>query len=228
MARARAVPSFLHHGGSAMSDRDFDFEPQPGIPAPLPAGEEILWQGKPAPAQLAREAFKTRWITGYMLALALAKSGAVLADGSVGQAAAKLIPYLVLAAAAFAVLRLLAWIQARAAVYTITSARVILRVGAALPITYTIPFTCIENAALSVQPVTGTGTLAFATKGNMRLSYAVLWPHVRPWHVRLPQPAFRAIPDAQAVARLFADAAQSKVNEPQIATGPAPVLVAAE
>lgn len=39
----------------------------------------------------------------------------------------------------------LAWMQARATIYTITTARVILRVGAALPVTYTIPFTCIVH-----------------------------------------------------------------------------------
>lgn len=211
-----------------MSDRDFAFEPAPGIPAPLPAGEDILWQGKPDTAALARDALKIRWLTGYMLVLALAKAGAVLADGTAGQALARLIPYLVLAGATWGVLRLLAWVQARAAIYTITSARVILRVGAALPITYTIPFTCIDNAALSVDPATGIGTLALETGGNMRLSYAVLWPHVRPGHLRQTQPALRCIPDAQVVARIFADAARTAVNEPRIAVAPAPALVAAE
>ncbi|MEF3046752.1 photosynthetic complex putative assembly protein PuhB [Pseudotabrizicola sp. L79] len=213
-----------------MSDRDFNFEYKPGLPAPLPAGEDILWQGKPDTATLAREAFKIRWITGYMLVLALWQGGSAYADGGAGYAIARLIPYLVLAVAAYGVVYGLAWMQARAAIYTITNARVILRVGAALPITYTLPFTCIETASLASDGIKGTGTLALQTKGNMRLSYAVLWPHVRPWHIRLPQPALRAIPDATQAARILADAAQAKINEPRISrTAPQDAgLVAAE
>lgn len=212
-----------------MSDRDFDFEPQPGIPARLPQGEEILWQGSPDGATLSREAFKLRWITGYLIAIALWRAGASFADGGATLSVARLLPYLALAGAGYGVIRLLGWMQARAAIYTITSARVILRVGAALPITYTIPFTCIENASVTVDPKTGNGTIAMETKGNMRLSYGVLWPHVRPWHLRQPQPAFRAIPDAARVARILADAAQAKVNEPRIETTPIGAgLVAAE
>ncbi len=213
-----------------MSDRDFDFEPQPGIPAPLPAGEEILWQGKPDTRALAREAYKLRWITGYLVVIALGRAGAALADAPLGQAVATLIPYLGLALAAYLVVLFLAWVQARASIYTITSARVIMRIGAALPVTYTIPFTCIETAALATTATTGTGTLALQTKGNARLSYGVLWPHARPWHLRLPQPALRCIPDAARVARILADAAQAKVNEPRIQRQPAPDsgLVAAE
>ena len=201
-----------------MSDRDFDFEPSPGIPAPLPAGEDILWQGKPDAATLAREAFKIRWITGYLVVIAIWRAGAAFADSGAAGALARLIPYLGLALAGYAVIQLMAWMQARAAVYTITTARVILRVGAALPITYTIPFSCIETAALAQNGIEGTGTLALRTKGNLRLSYAVLWPHVRPWHIRQPEPALRSIPDAARVARILADAAEAKVNEPRIAT----------
>ncbi len=211
-----------------MSDQDFNFEPQPGLPAPLPAGEDLLWQGSPDAAALSREAFKLHWITGYLIVIALWRAGAAFADAGAVGAIARLLPYLALAAAGYAVVRFLGWMQARATVYSITSARVILRIGAALPITYTIPFTCIDNASVAVDPKTGHGTIALQTTGNMRLSYGVLWPHVRPWFLRQPQPAFRAIPDAARVARLLADAAQAKLNEPRIEMQAAPALVAAE
>jgi hypothetical protein len=211
-----------------MSDRDFDFEPQPGIPAPLPAGEQILWQGSPDTATLAREAYKIRWITGYMILIALWRAGATWADGSAGQAFATLIPYLALAAAVYGAVWLIARFQARASIYTLTSARAIMRIGAALPVTYTIPYTCVDSAFSAVSPTNGTGTLALETKGNMRLSFAILWPHVRPGQIRQPQPAFRCIPDAASVSRILADAAQAKVNEPRITFAPTPELVAAE
>jgi Bacterial PH domain len=202
-----------------MSDRDFNFEAQPGIPAPLPDGESVLWQGKPQTAALAREAYKINWILGYMIALALWRAGAAWADQGLPLMLATLLPYLALAAVGYVVIYALAWVQARATVYTITSARVILRIGAALPVTYTIPFTRITTAALAERP-DGTGTIAMEIKGNHRIALAVLWPHARPWHLRQPQPAFRSIPDARQVARLLADAAQAKVNEPVIALRP--------
>lgn len=212
-----------------MSDRDFDFEHRPGIPAPLPAGEEVLWQGRPDAAALAREAFKINWITGYLVAIALWRGGAAWLDAGAGQALARVLPYLALALAGWAVLRLLAWAQARAAIYTITTARVILRVGAALPVTFTLPFTCIGAASLSLRP-DGTGNIALRPQGGKRLSWFALWPHVRPWHSRVPEPCLRAIPEAARVARILADAAQAKVNEPRVSVkAPAGAgLVAAE
>ena len=199
-----------------MSDRDFDFEPQPGIPAPLPDGESILWQGKPQAGELAREAYKINWILGYMVVISLWRAGAAWADGGASLALATLLPYLALAAAGYGVVYFLAWVQARAAIYSITTARVILRIGAALPVTYTIPFTRIASAGLA-ERTSGSGTIAMELKGDQRIAYAVLWPHARPGHLRHPQPAFRCIPEARQVARLLADAAQAKVNEPVVA-----------
>ena len=49
-----------------MSDQDFNFEPARGLPAKLPAGETILWQGSPNSAALAVGAYKANWIFGYM------------------------------------------------------------------------------------------------------------------------------------------------------------------
>lgn len=198
-----------------MSDRDFDFEPQPGLPAPLPKGEELLWQGKPQANALARDAYKIHWITGYLVLIAFWRGGAAWADGGAALALATAIPYLVLALAGYVVVYILAWSQARSTVYTITTARVILRAGVALTTTFTIPFTRIESAGLAEAPK-GTGTIAMSLKGDQRIAYAVLWPHARPWQFRKPQPAFRCIPDATRVARLLADAAQARVNEPVI------------
>ena len=36
------------------------------------------------------------------------------------------------------------------------------------------------------------------------LTFAVLWPHARPWHLSRPQPMLRCIPDAQSVAQMLA------------------------
>ncbi|MFN3846040.1 MAG: photosynthetic complex putative assembly protein PuhB [Paracoccaceae bacterium] len=212
-----------------MSDhnKDFDFELMPGVPAGLPKGEDILWQGKPQAMALAREAYKINWIAAYMLAVVVWRAGGAYADGGTALMLATGLPYLVLAIAGYAVIYLLAWAQAQASIYTITSARVIMRVGAALPVTYTIPFVRIATARLDVKPA-GTGTIAIEITDGVRLSYAVLWPHLRPGFARQTQPAFRCITDAQRVARLLADAAQAKLNEPVVTVAPAAAAMAAE
>ncbi|MCU0904912.1 MAG: PH domain-containing protein [Tabrizicola sp.] len=137
------------------------------------------------------------------------------------------IPYLVLALAAYAVIRLLARAVARAAIYSITTHRVILRIGAALQVTWTIPFTKVASASLASRPMTGTGTIAMELVDGQHISYLALWPHLRPGFARKVQPAFRCIPDAARVARILSDAAQTRVNEP-VVTFTAPAAVAAE
>lgn len=212
-----------------MSDhnRDFDFEPMPGIPSALPKGETILWQGSPDAGALARQAFKINWILGYMLIVVVWRAGGAWADGGFGLAMAIGLPYLVLAAAGYAVIYLLAWAQARGSIYTITTARVIMKVGAALPVTYTIPFLRIGTARLDVG-ADGTGTIAMELTEGVHLSYAIMWPHLRPWHARQTQPAFRCIRDAAQVARILSDAAQTKLNEPIVTRAPHSAALAAE
>lgn len=210
-----------------MADHDFDFEPAPGLPAPLPAGESILWQGKPDRKALAREAYKANWVLGYMSLIAVWRGGAAWADGGAAGALAHVLPYVVLALAAWGVVQALAWAQARASIYTITTERVILRLGAALPVTFTIPFRRIGEAALSVHAPSGTGTIALVLTGDVQMSYLVLWPHLRPGFVRKTQPALRCIPEATMVARMLSDAAQAKLSEPEVTRqAPASALAA--
>lgn len=199
-----------------MSDHDdFAFDVAPGIPAPLPKGEEVLWQGRPDTSALAREAFKIRWIAAYMGLLVLWKAGAGFADGGAALAILRGLPYLVLALAAVAVVWLLAWAQARATVYTVTTARVLMKIGAALSVTYNIPFAQVATARLDVKP-SGTGTIALETLGETRLAFLALWPHLRPGRLKKTEPALRCIPDAERVAKLLAEAAEARLAMPVI------------
>jgi Bacterial PH domain len=207
-------------------DKDFDFEPQPGLPKPLPPGEDLLWQGSPDPAALAREAFKANWVLGYLLILAVWRASIAFQDGGFGQSVAVFVPYLVLALAAYALIRLLARSVARAAIYSITSNRVILRIGAALQVTWTVPYTQVASASLATRPMTGTGTIALELVDGQHISYLALWPHLRPGFARKVQPAFRCIPDAAQVARILSDAAQTRVNEPVVSFAPQGALAA--
>lgn len=198
-----------------MSDHnDFAFDVAPGIPAPLPKGEDILWQGRPAVLPLAREAWKLNWVMGYMALILLWKSGAAWAAGGWKLAVATGLPYLVLAVALAGVVLFLAWAQAKATIYTVTSGRVLMRVGA-LSVTYNIPFTQVASASLDLKP-SGTGTIALKTKGDTRLAYLQLWPHARPWKLKDTEPALRCIPDAANVARLLSEAAEARISQPVV------------
>jgi len=50
-------------------------------------------------------------------------------------------------------------------------------------------------------------------KGDSKVSYVMAWPHVRPWRFARPEPALRCIPDAQAVAKILAEAAETRISD---------------
>ena len=209
-----------------MPHDDFATEPVPGLPEQPPRDELILWQGRPATWALAREALAVHWVAAYFGLLAFWRVGVSAADIGWAAALPQAIPFLGLGIVAVALIVLVAWVQAKATVYTITTARVAMRVGAALTLTLNLPFSKIESADLDLRK-NGAGTIAITTRGETRLSYLVLWPHVRPWKMRKTQPALRAIPNAQSVAAILADAAETHVSQPVIATRE-PATVAAE
>ncbi|MBI1170417.1 PH domain-containing protein [bacterium] len=193
---------------------DFATEPVPGLPERPPVGEELLWQGHPAAFALARDAFKITWIAGYFVVLAIWRASVVAT--SPAEVLAVMLPYLGIGLVACLILYAMAAVQARSTVYTVTTARVAMRIGAALTVTLNLPFLQIANASLATKS-NGTGTIALETLGDTRISYLVCWPHVRPWHLSRTQPALRCIPDAARVARLIAEAAEVRLNEPRVA-----------
>ncbi|ARE40121.1 Putative photosynthetic complex assembly protein [Rhodovulum sp. P5] len=198
-----------------MSHDDFDFEPIKGLPENLPEGEEILWQGAPDWWALAREALALYWVAGYFVVLFLWRMIVATETMSLSQAAVASSFFLVLGAVVCGLLMLTALVQAKATVYTVTNRRVALRIGAALSMTLNLPYTWIGNAGLDLRK-SGTGTIAFELMGTTRFSYLMTWPHVRPWRMARTEPAFRCIPDAAKVARLIAEAAETRVAEPKL------------
>lgn len=193
---------------------DFNFEPVKGLPERLPEGEHILWQGRPSTRMLAREALSTRTVAVYFLAVAALRVIISTADYPVPTALGHAVPILLIGVVAVAILYGVAFAQARSTVYTLTNKRVAMRIGAALTLTLNLPYTWIGNATLSVGKA-GHGTIAFELIGDTRLSYVMTWPHVRPWFMARTQPALRCIPDAATVARIFAEAAETRVSEPE-------------
>lgn len=176
-------------------------EPVPGLPGHLPEGETLLWQGRPAWRSLARCALHVRGITAYFALLALWRGAAIAADGgSAAEAAAGAGLLLALGAIPVAFLLFYAWLAARSAIYSITSRRVVMRVGVALPVSINLPFALIESAALA-RRADGSGDILLRLSGAQRVSWLMLWPHLRPWRFARPEPMLRALPDAEAAAQ---------------------------
>ena len=180
---------------------EYEFEPVRGLPGNLPPGETLLWQGAPNWRRLARDAFHTRLVGIYFAALV----AWALIDGTLfGIAATALVAF-----AGIGVLHLLAWLSARSTVYSITSRRVVLRFGIALPKCVNLPFSAIATAQLAQNP-DGTGDIALALTSR-GLGYASLWPHARAWALSNPEPMMRSLPDAAKVAKLLAEACAAAV-----------------
>ncbi len=189
-----------------MSHDDFDFEPIRGLPSRLAPGESLLWQGAPDVRALALRTFHIRKVAIYFGALVVWRLATAILDGGTPASVARApLPLTLLGLAAVAILGLLAWLVARTTVYSITSRRVVMRIGVALPITFNLPFAVLDSASLKLYP-DGTGSIPLALKGGNRLAFLVLWPHVRPWRVARAEPTLRFVPDAAQVAQTLAQA----------------------
>lgn len=194
---------------------DFNFEPVRGLPEALPADEHIIWQGAPDPKRLAREALGIRWVAGYFALLVIWRFGVSTTEYSVGMSILHALPFVLAGCIACGIIFGIAYVQARSTVYTLTNKRVAMRIGAALTMTLNLPYNWIGNANADIKP-SGHGTIAFELIGDDRLSYLMTWPHVRPWKMARTQPALRCIPEAAKIAQLFAEAAETRVAQPQL------------
>ncbi len=187
----------------AGSRREHEYEPQPGLPEPLPAGERLLWQGGPDWRALARHAFHVRKVALYFALLLAWRAAVVVSDGGSVSAALLAVAWLLpLPLLALGALLLLARLSARAALYTITDQRVVMRIGIVLTVTFNLPFTRIEGASLH-RHAGGSGDLPLQLAREDRIGWLHLWPHARPWHIARPEPMLRCVPQAEQVAELL-------------------------
>ncbi|SPJ24664.1 photosynthetic complex putative assembly protein PuhB [Palleronia abyssalis] len=197
------------------NDPDFTIEEIPGLPESLPRGESVLWQGRPDAWALAVSSLSLKWIAGYFVLLAFARGASLAAEFGWLRAMGYGVPILAVGLVACAILFAIAWVQARATVYTITTERVAMRIGAALTLTVNLPFPKIASADLALGR-SGTGTIALTPASETRLSYVVLWPHVRPWHMRDVKPALRCVKDAKLIAGILANAVEARSTRPEL------------
>jgi hypothetical protein len=183
-----------------------DFNQFKELPAPLPMGERVIWQGKPSFKGLALRSFHIREVAIYFGLLLMWRLWSNWSHGvAAGEAGTAALWLIVPAISGIAVLAGLAWLFQRAACYTITSKRVLFQFGVALPMTMNIPLGKITNAALKTYR-DGSGDIPLKLNDNSRVSYLLLWPHIRPWRMRVTEPMLNSIPDAAGVAAKLAAA----------------------
>lgn len=220
----------MPHTSSPHDDHDdFDFEPIRGLPGRLPAGEHILWQGEPAWRGIAVRVFHVRAIAIYFAIFMVWQVISGLYDGlTVVEVAGSLAVLGLMAGAAIGILSLLAWLTERTTVYTLTNKRLVMRYGIALPMSVNIPYAKVGSADLKRHP-DATGDIPLSTTGSDKIAYLHLWPHVRPFKLKRPQPMLRSIRQPEQVADVLADAlarvhgVTSSVGHPKASTTPDPV-----
>jgi hypothetical protein len=193
-----------------------DVRAQRGLPEPLPAGEQILWQGAPDWKLLARRVFRTRELALYFLVLLLIRF--VYKYSEAGDLLATLIAVawvFLLFFSAWICWTSLAYLSASTAMYTVTDKRVVMRMGIVLSVTFNLPYSQITSADVR-RSGTRSGDIVLSIAKPNRLPYCSFWPHVRPWSFSSAQPMLRCLEDVEepciALVNAWSDATGTQLN----------------
>jgi hypothetical protein len=179
----------------------FKGKPVGGLPGRLPEGEKIIWQGAPEWRSLARYVFHLKMVAVYFGLLVIWRVvGASMSGHTMAYALTSGVSSILLGAAAIALFSLFAWLIARTTTYSITTRRLVITYGMALPKSLNLPFANIDGADLRVLADTH-GDIALKLPAQTRLSYLLLWPHVRAGMGGRAEPVLRCLEDPQRVAQ---------------------------
>ena len=196
---------------------EHEFEAAPGLPEALPKGETLIWQGVPKASLLAIHVFHLRKLVFYFAFMLLLQALYLAGDPEANIARAVTISA-VMAGLCLLCLRGVAWYAARNTRYTLTSRRVVMRIGMVLTITLNIPLKQIRAASVRGMKG-GAGDIALGLIGKDQLGWLHLWPHVRAWTFRKPEPCLRCIDDVQQVSALFLAAWQKENPQVTVSLG---------
>ncbi len=187
---------------------EIEVEPVPGLPSLLPAGERILWQGRPEWRALARHTFRLPYLAAYFAVFVTIRAIVARQEGQGMHGALQVLLGVALGVGCIGVLTLVAWLNARATVYTITTRRLVMRIGVALPTTFNLPFKALASADVKSRKA-GDGDIVLKIAGSDRIAWLHLWPHAQPWHMKTARPMLRAIAEPDYVAGVLADAVRA-------------------
>lgn len=177
-----------------------------GLEEPLPADETVLWEGSPDRTALANHLLHGRKILLYFVLLAAWTAVTGARDGAgAGTIALDASLYLAAGAGVLGFCHLVAEVVRRTSKYLLTDRRVLLNVGFAFPKVINVPLERVDAASVRTRR-DGTGLVTVRPAGDIGLGYALMWPHVRPWRLRRPEPALRGLTHPERVGELLADA----------------------
>ncbi|MBC8070468.1 MAG: PH domain-containing protein [Deltaproteobacteria bacterium] len=182
-----------------MNREEVELDTPSGLPEELPDGEHIVWQGRPQWRALARHGFKVRWLAVYFAVFVVARVVSMVSTEQWLTGAVQLAAMVAVFGACLGLCMLLAALQARSSLYTITTRRVVMRMGVALPITWNLPFERIAAADLVVRDE-GDGDIVLRLTGKDRVAWFHFWPHARRGQGLRACPSLRAIAEPAAVA----------------------------
>ena len=187
-----------------MGMTEYEDEPVEGLPDFLPEGETMVWQGRPTVAAMARRVF---FIPHLALYFGLLIAGHTVYRLMEGVSAAQVLGTFVWQAGlAATVLVLLAWLArsyAASVMYTLTSERLVIRSGVALPMMVNIPIEQITAADMRVYR-DGTGDIVLTPIADRKLHWVLLWPNVSAWYSRPIRPLLRGLAEPHRAADAFA------------------------
>jgi hypothetical protein len=182
------------------------------LPADIPAGEHILWHGRPEWFSLTRRAFRADFVAAYFGLMTVVNFGMAAVQGALEDAVVSAAKTVAAGCLALGLLMLLAWLSSRTTLYVVTSRRVTMKIGIALPIFFNLPFSSIVSASLA-QYSDGTGEIPVALIAEAHIAYLHLWPHARPFRFARPEPSLRCVPNAARVAEVLSRALIAASND---------------
>ncbi|MBC7433309.1 MAG: PH domain-containing protein [Rubritepida sp.] len=193
---------------------EHDGEPVTGLPEALPAGETMLWQGRPETVSFAVRALGLRGLSLYFGGLLLLQAGIGFGQGGgLVEVGGGLVISAAIGLTCLALLWFIGRAAARATIYTITDKRVVFRVGIALPMVINLPFTVIGSVARAAR-ADGTEDVELTIVKPASISWVALWPHVQFGSILRAKPVLRALPQKAGVAQLLARALAGSAGAP--------------
>ncbi|MEM1142556.1 MAG: photosynthetic complex putative assembly protein PuhB [Pseudomonadota bacterium] len=195
-----------------------EIEPIPGLPEEPPEHEKILWQGSPDAKLFAKRVFHVRALSVYFLAIAGFQGVMRILDGGDGSAFGGPGLVLILGAVALGIFGLLALGYAKTTVYTITTERIAMRFGIALPMVVNIPLALVASADMKQYP-DGSGDIVLTLEERKRMSYLLMWPNVRPWRFFPSHPALRCLPELKHACDALMKSSPVNEEQPQTSSG---------
>ena len=191
---------------------EYEGEPIEGLPEALPEGESLIWQGRPTVGAMLKRVFFVPQLAVYFGLLIGGHTIYRLTESvPMAQVLGTLVWQFGLAAIVLLLLVWLARAYAKSILYTLTSARLVIRSGVALPMMVNIPIEQIIAADLRVHR-DGTGDILLRASADRQLYWVLLWPNVSAWYSRPVRPCLRGLSHPHLAAKAFADVASQQVD----------------